>query len=198
MDGLNDSAPQEADFIDDGGLSDAWGLDATDTVAETAVFPCTPGDDQTCNDDPSINGVGGTCNASGTCICGAGFSVNPRTGRCRLGNACAAAGADSWAETVRVASPGCGMRPASICRSTAGTADERLSAAVETTIGGECVLPANFTVRVELVAGCATLFELDHDFDDSSQLNCVLKVLSSVRWSCAAETNCVLYKHNTP
>jgi hypothetical protein len=43
---------------------------------------CTPGADQTCNDDPAISSLHGKCNADSTCTCSAGFMKNAKTGRC--------------------------------------------------------------------------------------------------------------------
>jgi hypothetical protein len=40
------------------------------------------GMDQTCNDDPSISALWGTCQGHGTCTCNSGFVINPVTGRC--------------------------------------------------------------------------------------------------------------------
>lgn len=44
---------------------------------------CTFGADQTCNDDPLISSVHGSCNQDGTCSCHPGFALNPQTGRCK-------------------------------------------------------------------------------------------------------------------
>lgn len=41
---------------------------------------CTPGQDQTCNEDPSIQSLRGTCLADGTCKCTT--ATSPYTGRC--------------------------------------------------------------------------------------------------------------------
>jgi hypothetical protein len=129
---------------------------------------------------------------SGYCTCKDGFSVNPATGRCRQGTACVAAGRDHWAVTVRIASPDCAMRPASAC--TSGTS---VSGEIDRIALLDCHLPQLVTLRVELVAGCPTLFELDRDPGDPSLLSCLEKVLTSTRWSCAADTDCVLYEYDT-
>lgn len=42
---------------------------------------CEPGLDQTCNDDPAVSALWGTCTAAGTCACRSGFVVRP-SGRC--------------------------------------------------------------------------------------------------------------------
>jgi hypothetical protein len=43
---------------------------------------CIPGKDWTCNDNPMINSIHGTCNADGLCTCANGFALNPNTLRC--------------------------------------------------------------------------------------------------------------------
>lgn len=43
---------------------------------------CTPGANQTCNDDPTLNSIHGVCQPDGSCVCGSGISFNPSTGKC--------------------------------------------------------------------------------------------------------------------
>ena len=43
---------------------------------------CTPGSDQTCNDDPAISSLHGVCQEDGTCTCKSGFAKSTKTGRC--------------------------------------------------------------------------------------------------------------------
>lgn len=43
---------------------------------------CTPGVDQTCNDNPIVSSLHGHCTDAGMCQCGSGFILNPNTGRC--------------------------------------------------------------------------------------------------------------------
>jgi hypothetical protein len=55
--------------------------------ADSAPDPgavCTPGMDQTCNDNPIVSSIWGQCTAEGVCVCNAGFVVNPATGRCMV------------------------------------------------------------------------------------------------------------------
>jgi hypothetical protein len=61
-------AAAEANTMD--GASDAGGV-------------CTPGKDQTCNDDPTINSIHGTCLPDRSCSCSIGPGLNPVTGKCR-------------------------------------------------------------------------------------------------------------------
>ena len=42
---------------------------------------CTPGKDATCNEDPTVSSLRGTCQADGTCACGANIRSS-YTGRC--------------------------------------------------------------------------------------------------------------------
>jgi hypothetical protein len=44
---------------------------------------CMPGQDSTCNDDPAISSLHGTCQPDGTCSCILGSGLNPATGKCR-------------------------------------------------------------------------------------------------------------------
>ena len=43
---------------------------------------CTPGMDQSCNDNPEISSLHGTCNPDRTCICKQPFQKRPKTGEC--------------------------------------------------------------------------------------------------------------------
>jgi hypothetical protein len=45
---------------------------------------CTVGQDWTCNDDPAMQALAGTCLSGGVCKCNSGFVINPSTGRCML------------------------------------------------------------------------------------------------------------------
>lgn len=60
---------------DDAGQGDAGQADA-------GSFSCTPGQDWTCNDDPSVSAIWGHCGDDGGCLCPAGFALNLHTGRC--------------------------------------------------------------------------------------------------------------------
>ena len=78
-----------------GGYGAAAGNDATGgagniygTAGSTAQGSCTPGQDQTCNDDPTVSSLMGQCNSDpnycdpACCVCNTGYVVNPRTGKC--------------------------------------------------------------------------------------------------------------------
>lgn len=43
---------------------------------------CSPGADQTCNDNLSVSSLHGHCENNGSCTCGAGFAKNPTSGKC--------------------------------------------------------------------------------------------------------------------
>jgi hypothetical protein len=46
------------------------------------VLPaCTPGEDQTCNENPAMNAFAGQCTFARTCVCKMGFSLKP-DGKC--------------------------------------------------------------------------------------------------------------------
>jgi hypothetical protein len=44
---------------------------------------CTPGQDQSCNENRNISSILGKCNPDRTCTCFAGSTLAPETGRCR-------------------------------------------------------------------------------------------------------------------
>jgi hypothetical protein len=58
-------------------------LPSADGAAERGPV-CTPGANQTCNDNPAISSIWGTCIDGDTCVCNTGYVVNPSTGRCML------------------------------------------------------------------------------------------------------------------
>ena len=43
---------------------------------------CTPGQDWTCNDNPGMQSIAGTCNSAGVCTCGVNAAKNSTTGKC--------------------------------------------------------------------------------------------------------------------
>jgi hypothetical protein len=43
---------------------------------------CTPGQDQSCNENLSTSALRGKCNADRTCTCNPGSTLNPATGKC--------------------------------------------------------------------------------------------------------------------
>ena len=74
-------------------------------------IPCTPGQDQTCNEDPAIQSLRGTCLPDGTCKCTT--PVSPYTGRClnpanSSGNGCELNGAVYPEGSAMKCPDGCG------------------------------------------------------------------------------------------
>jgi hypothetical protein len=53
-----------------------------DSGAQQPVPHCAFGADQSCNDNPALNSLHGTCNQDGTCTCHAPFGKSATTGRC--------------------------------------------------------------------------------------------------------------------
>jgi hypothetical protein len=45
--------------------------------------PCTPGLDQTCNDNPTVSSLRGTCSPAAKCVCRDSVALNSVTGRCQ-------------------------------------------------------------------------------------------------------------------
>jgi hypothetical protein len=86
--------------------------------------PCTPGADQTCNDDVFVSSFQGACQPDGTCVCLGDNVLNPETGRCRFPDrsclplgSCMPAEPDGACPTGRYnAAPGaCGPGPDTLC-----------------------------------------------------------------------------------
>jgi hypothetical protein len=161
-------------------------------AADGAPPPCTPGADQTCNDDPTISSLWGMCAPPGDCLCKDGFSVNPTTGRCRKGSLCVASGADPWAVSVRLDATDCETRRQTQCSAVENRDDA--TGEVANLVRNSCMFPDAVHLRVELVAGCPTLFELDAGPGDSPLAMCLERVLSSARWSCLSASACALYE----
>jgi hypothetical protein len=75
-----------------GRLFTASGLDLRTAIAAAVSSPsfldpaggppCTAGLPQTCNDDPKISSLRGTCTPAGKCVCTGTTPLNPDTGRC--------------------------------------------------------------------------------------------------------------------
>jgi hypothetical protein len=172
--------------------------DAMETGGEGRPPLCTPGADQTCNDDPMVSALWGACEVSGVCVCKDGFSINRATGRCRYGSACVASASDSWPVSVRLGPQNCVTRAPSPCTSTSGTVDDMLTAEIGSILTSECQFTSRTFLRIELLAGCPTLLELDHDPSDQSLFVCLEKVLSAVRLSCAGNVGCALFEWVPP
>jgi len=175
--------------------------DATDTGGEIAGSPCTPGADQTCNEDPTISALAGECRLFSdppvaACVCRNGFSYNPMTQRCRSGSTCVASGADAWAVTVPLDVAGCATRPSS-CSAAGATAADRASYEVGNLVMPACRFPSLLFLRVEIENGCPTLFELNHQPLDAGLVGCLEKELSSARWDCLGPSACGLYEWDT-
>lgn len=51
-------------------------------VPGEGCFACTPGSDQTCNNDPTLSSLSGKCQSNGRCSCNAGY-VSVANGRCQ-------------------------------------------------------------------------------------------------------------------
>lgn len=85
-----DAADAASDVPADSLAFDVWRGEVAPDLAKTRLdaaadgpAPCTPGGGS-CNDDPFVSSIWGTCQADGTCLCKSGFEINPSTGRCRM------------------------------------------------------------------------------------------------------------------
>jgi len=194
--GCGSSAPLVPDAGGDGAPSNI--SDASDAVVQEpdaigAGF-CTPGADQTCNDDPTISAFEGTCVPQGWCVCHDGFSINRKTNRCRVGTYCVAAASDEWQFRMPIDAGDCASRPPTACRKeTLDTYD--LEAMM---MSATCFIPADFAIRIELAGGCPTLLEASSrsgrtTLSDSETkfLSCFAPLIATKRFSCPDST-CVM------
>jgi hypothetical protein len=67
------------EFLDAGDAA----ADARPTDGGLDAGVCTPGQDETCNDDPTINSLHGQCLPDHSCACSIAPGLNPATGKCR-------------------------------------------------------------------------------------------------------------------
>jgi hypothetical protein len=163
--------------------------------------PCTPGRDQTCNDNPAMSALAGMCIARAMpvgdsyCTCAEGASINPKTGRCRPGTECAASASDAWGFRASFDTTDCAQRATLTCSLVGDGAGEQ--AFFSLTADRSCLLPAYTTFRLELQDGCPTLFEAHADPEggsplDQSSLGCMASLLAGVRFDCWMGTDCLL------
>jgi hypothetical protein len=127
--------------------------DGTDAASEEDVVGagfCTPGADQTCNDDPSVSALEGTCHRLGFCECNEGYSLNWNTNRCRVGTECVASAADDWQYRMPLDAADCASRAPTACSN--GTS--LLTSDVDSLMSTTCRLPNDLWIRIELADGC--------------------------------------------
>jgi hypothetical protein len=65
-----------------GGTTGTGGKSATGGKSSTSPPVCTPGQDQTCNDDLTVSMLWGHCDDPHRCSCNSGYVVNTNTGKC--------------------------------------------------------------------------------------------------------------------
>ena len=80
--GFNDACMQVNPLSCRDGGSDATGDAANDANADVRATGCTPGAHQTCNDNPAVSSIRGTCTDAGTCICNNDAAPAAGSGRC--------------------------------------------------------------------------------------------------------------------
>jgi hypothetical protein len=83
--GRGDGGPPAALPVPASSMSLDAGLEPSDGGSPTALpsAVCTPGADQTCNDDLTISSLHGRCNPDSTCTCGQSFAKSSSTGKCQ-------------------------------------------------------------------------------------------------------------------
>jgi hypothetical protein len=189
-----------------GVVRDAGGNEATGG-ANDAGGSC-PGP-AVCNDDPSMSALAGTCVPFGDywyCECADGFSINPKTQRCRAGNVCVAAAADAWPFRMTLDASDCASRSATACDEPGSDPHAQVLAMLgQLSSEPGCYLPSNLTVRVELVDGCATLLEARSPSGDNGPiaqfyldfLECFRAKLAATRIACGTAADCYMAEWDT-
>jgi hypothetical protein len=183
-----------------GAVDGAAGAGGVPSPPSPPDHPCMPGHDETCNEDPSISSLCGSCEMSGQCVCFDGRSINPATGRCRLGDVCTASAHDPWTVAVGFDVSNCAQRPATEC--TPIISGSKDPAAV---IGGlamlKCHFPADQILRVELVSGCPIELEAGYGFNPdlgsvggAAVVTCLQKLFSSLRLACGSGEDCIFWE----
>jgi hypothetical protein len=171
-----------------------------DRGPDAAVSFCTLGEDQTCNDDPTVSALWGTCVSPGACACREGFSINFATGHCRPGSACEAAGRDPWPLTVPLEHGDCAQRPLTPCAPAAGAAEATPEGQVFQVAQQTCHLRVDVVVRVELVSGCASLLNVNASLRnnlDPAFVPCMTKALAALRFGCGGDKSCAMFAFDT-
>jgi hypothetical protein len=184
------------------------GRDATIAPMDGSGGPVCPAP-AACNDDPTMSALAGACVASGDyfyCQCADGFSINPTTQRCRAGNVCVAAAADAWPFRMTLDTSDCLSRSPTACGEPGSDPHAQVLAMLgHLSSKPGCSLPANLTVRVELVDGCATLLEgLSTRGDQGSLaqfyldfLTCFGTELEATRFGCGTTADCYMAEWDT-
>lgn len=187
--------------------------DAGEAGATADGAPEAPGADAVCqaptacNEDPTSPVVAGSCSYFPgaapwfSCACADGFSVNFKTGLCRAGNVCMAAGADTWPLRTPFDTSDCATRVATRCAQVDGGSDASLARALTTLMGSTCMQPDLLTVRVEVVDGCPTVFEASRLGSmmppTGPFIDCFPPLLAHLRLDCVPSTACFMAEHDT-
>ena len=204
---------ESADTASPGGVDAATGdADPSATDGPFSISQCTPDADQTCNDDPTMSALAGTCQSvaapSGLpqaptvhyCECRDGYSNNSATGLCRAGDACVASGADPWPTTVILDHADCQTRTPTDCSPSGGNQLQILDNQLLQFAQRTCGLPSYHTLRVEFSAGCPTLMNikvLGSQTAGPQLVACLTQALARQRWSCTSAFDCAMIEHDT-
>jgi hypothetical protein len=85
---------------------------------------CMPGQDQTCNQDPAMSALAGTCDSFGACLCHGGFSKNPSSGKCAPSACPATAPTQGASCPPALLSVSCSYLPNTTCTCVSGIAGD--------------------------------------------------------------------------
>jgi hypothetical protein len=186
------------------GTTDGGGDAAPADVIEAVGGVCSSPD--ICSDDPAMSAVAGMCVPDGDswyCQCADGFSINPKTNRCRVGSTCVAAAADAWDFKVAFDASSCASRAPTACDAPQHQGD--VEAELLALPGQSCTLPEALTVRIEVVGGCPTVLEGSGPHPSGGTLNsyyldylhCLAASIQGVRLACGGATDCVMAEWDT-
>jgi hypothetical protein len=183
----------------DGGAPEAAApRDAVD-AAEASGVCSSP---SICNEDPQLSTLAGKCVPlfdSWYCECNEGFSNNIKTGKCRAGSMCVAAGADPWATSITFDTSDCATRVPS-CENPIGGPPLTVNDALFGAAMRECHLPALTFLRIVYENGCAVSLQINGLGNPPiypDLVPCLTKLLQSRRWTCPKDTGCALLEWDT-
>jgi hypothetical protein len=161
-----------------------------------------------CSDDPAMSAVAGACVPDGDywyCACADGFSINPKTNRCRAGTACVAAAADEWDFRMPFDASDCAARAPTACDANTHPGQDAVATELLALPGPKCAMPPNLTIRIEVVAGCPVILEgrAPNPGDGTiasfylDYLHCLADAVGGVRLACAGGPDCVMAEWDT-
>jgi hypothetical protein len=197
-----DASPADATSA----MPDAEANPFLDPSYDPSMFAvCVPGRDQTCNDNLAQSSLAGVCALvvapvlGSSCTCNDGFSLNPKTQRCRAGaTICLAAAADEWPIKKPLEHADCAARERLECANGfVGGGRQSVSRDLDALI--QTCHPYAVWIRIEFTGGCPSLLEMGRaSASDVQTADCMVAALATKRWGCAEDPSaCQLYEYDT-